>query len=653
MQAGLSQFCFKYFSVRAPSHLSVPAVMVLIGCLPMVKSLHVTHQSRFAFHLIVCIQGVLEAHVLDKGNILAACTAQPDWALDAGYDSAIIKAVCCPWDPLQEKILFESRKVVSSFMEGTFEAHILVKSGRLAIFASYSDWGLDAVQDSILIMAWCAALPLHLRAQTGLNVFHRAQPLKAVSLFHTAALKAHIYVKTAKLDSALIMAWCTKILPCHLEYPSSLSQGMPVKGIWTQLPSEALSDSSHGSPMNKDDPEDPRYSPLQPMTDTLSQSSPRPFSALPAIEYREHVHMRDSDGISPFRAGEVHDPVIDRQAPLLTQDVLQVKSRTNRNRELYHGWDIRVAGGWKKGCFGTVKATMAGELSAVVVLEHTREEITVSGLPLTEAQFASTETLKTLRDTLEARNHHAPLRVAELPLARTQWPEVIDFAPVTPMLPPSSPIISPSPAGLAPGEWLRQPALAGQFLDLLIRDDVYWNGSLYDQTAYVERIPGNFKKGKNTTMSIKSGLAATKVRKIRLVFLEPLTTNELEGYVSKADAVPITTLWGVQVVVIGPTMNGDWHWVGYRGQTNDDSTGFPSSLALSHERSNGSPATQNSPAIHILFDHKLGGNGTKVYSRPCVQYTHQSLEEVGEEAERNYGHRVDDTFVLDPSDYQA
>jgi hypothetical protein len=38
---------------------------------------------------------------------------------------------------------------------------------------------------------------------------------------------------------------------------------------------------------------------------------------------------------------------------------------------------VRVSGGWKKGCFGTVKATLAGEALVVVVLEHTGEELTL------------------------------------------------------------------------------------------------------------------------------------------------------------------------------------------------------------------------------------------------------------------------------------
>ncbi|KAJ7233418.1 hypothetical protein C8J57DRAFT_1532343 [Mycena rebaudengoi] len=227
-----------------------------------------------------------------------------------------------------------------------------------------------------------------------------------------------------------------------------------------------------------------------------------------------------------------------------------------KNRELYAGWDVRVSGGWKKDV--TEPSSLPTPASTLSLSSWNTPRNTL-GLYLEEARFSSPERLQLLRETREAQYVavHEPSTAAmrALPLARFQWPPVLEPpAPSTPPVPASA-------RGLPPGDWLRQPALAGHFLDLLVLDNVYWKKELYGKTGYVDRVPDDFKKGDNAVMKIKIGLAATKVRKIRLVFLEPLTTNELEGFVPKEHAVPINTLWGVQVVIVGPAVNGDRQWI--------------------------------------------------------------------------------------------
>ncbi|KAJ7270472.1 hypothetical protein C8J57DRAFT_1508502 [Mycena rebaudengoi] len=272
-----------------------------------------------------------------------------------------------------------------------------------------------------------------------------------------------------------------------------------------------------------------------------------------------------------------------------SRDNLVADIAEQSRRDLYRGWEVRLLSGWKKGCFGTVKSTSADELSVVLSLEHSGEMMTAwlhdlmhrhSGLLLKEARTKPPAVLKSLQDSLEAENMYVPLIVADLPRARFQWPEITepDETP-TPSLPTSHPIAPTSAAGLPPGEWLRQPALAGQSLDLLVKDNVFWKGKLYEATAYVERVPAHFRRGDDAKMEIKIGIFATNIRKIRLIFLEPLTTNELDGRVTKTDAVSITKLFGVQVVIIGPTVAGDWKWVGHRGRTEHGNC-----IAIGHHR---------------------------------------------------------------------
>ncbi|KAJ7276040.1 hypothetical protein C8J57DRAFT_1224173 [Mycena rebaudengoi] len=394
--------------------------------------------------------------------------------------------------------------LVSPFPAGVLECHIDMKADNWTRFIEYPDWGADSEQDQAIL--------------------------------------------------------------CGIDTPSDFgASNMHFSVLASEVPEPSLSSADPSTTLRHAQNDD-----AAPVAETACSTHP----------------TRSRSRYSPVRSSKtpLHSKkyeVSRLRGPRLTQfqDIFPERIPSGKDHELYEGWEVRVTGGWKKGCYGTVKATLAGKFSVLVKLEHTGEELLLhvgelihrhSGLYLEEARFTAPDVLQTLREAREAANYHEPFVVENLPQATDEWPEVsapVLLLPPALSLPPPSSQVRASAAGLSPGEWLCQEALVGQSLDLLVLDNVYWGGSLYDNTAYIERVPRNFKKGDHATMSIKIGLAATKVRKIQLIFLEPLTTNDLEGYISKKDAVPINNLWGVQVVIIGPTILGDWKWVGYRGWT--------------------------------------------------------------------------------------
>ncbi|KAJ6614060.1 hypothetical protein B0H10DRAFT_1950978 [Mycena sp. CBHHK59/15] len=249
-----------------------------------------------------------------------------------------------------------------------------------------------------------------------------------------------------------------------------------------------------------------------------------------------------------------------------------VKPKEKVVKDKFLGQEIKVMGGPYKGYFATVVATSPDNNALVIRLEGqatgTYDTIKISdaterhtGLALIETLTTNPDILHTPRASRASASDPLPPPLTDLPDVRDAWPEVADNEPPSPtlMLPLA---MQPPP----PGDWLRQPRLRDAWLDVIIlnAENVH-RGKYQNKVGVIRGVPTEILPGKRGVVWVLIGnVAATHIRlKVQNIF--PLTTTEFDGSISKADAKPIMSVLGTQVIIIGGDMTGDKMWIGNRG----------------------------------------------------------------------------------------
>ncbi|KAJ6576277.1 hypothetical protein B0H10DRAFT_1963588 [Mycena sp. CBHHK59/15] len=141
------------------------------------------------------------------------------------------------------------------------------------------------------------------------------------------------------------------------------------------------------------------------------------------------------------------------------------------------------------------------------------------------------------------------------------WPEVADNEPLSPTL--MLPLAMQLPP---PGDWLRQPCLIGTWLDVIIlnAENVH-QGRYQNKVGVIRGVPPKILPGEKGVICVLIGNVAATNMHLKVQNIFPLTTTEFDGSISKADAKPIISVLGTQVIIIGADMTGDKVWIGNRG----------------------------------------------------------------------------------------
>ncbi|KAJ6545948.1 hypothetical protein B0H10DRAFT_1969835 [Mycena sp. CBHHK59/15] len=186
-----------------------------------------------------------------------------------------------------------------------------------------------------------------------------------------------------------------------------------------------------------------------------------------------------------------------------------VKPKEKVVKDKFVGQEIKVMGGPYKGYFATVVATSPDNNTLVIRLEG-----------------QATGTYNTIKIS-DAQNTNI----------RDAWPEVADNEPPSPTL--MLPLVMQQPPL---GDWLRPPRLIGVWLDVIIlnAENVHW-GRYQNKVGVIRGVPPKI-------LPREKGV-------VQNIF--PLTTTEFDGSISKADAKPIMSVLGTQVIIIGADMTGD------------------------------------------------------------------------------------------------
>ncbi|KAJ7815595.1 hypothetical protein B0H13DRAFT_2461994 [Mycena leptocephala] len=277
----------------------------------------------------------------------------------------------------------------------------------------------------------------------------------------------------------------------------------------------------------------------------------------------------------------------------------------------YAGIEVKVTQGPLKGVFGIIKNTRQGSdtvsiltegKSVNVVLEvkvaSIRERHTFLELP----RFIITayEERQQIRDLIQNSRANAwatasPVVIAaedipidSLPDISLSWPEVAGpvLAPDEEPAPTSELVSVPASDLVAASDtddshhWLLHPALQGKYLDVVVHEaSNIWKGKYDNLIGVIENLPA-IKRGKRGSVKVKFGIAMATKRFIKITSIFPLATNEFEGHVTREKAVPVLSLMGVYVVVIGPDERGRKSLIGKTGFTTHGGANEPLRFAM-------------------------------------------------------------------------